>query len=47
MYSGSSGYEHRDYIYDPNTLYAPPPFFPTSGKYEFISWEELAPGQIY
>ncbi|MFA5021462.1 MAG: type II secretion system protein [Patescibacteria group bacterium] len=41
MSSGSSGYANRAYVYDPNTLYAPPPYFPTSGKYEFISWEEM------
>jgi len=47
MNSGSSGYENRSYIYDPNTLYAPPPFFPTSGEYEFILWEEVLEGEIY
>ena len=47
MSSGSSGYENRAYIYDPNTLYAPPPFFPTTGEYEFISWEEILAGETY
>jgi len=47
MTSGSSGYQNRDYIYDPNTLYAPPPFFPTSGEYEFISWEEILKDETY
>jgi len=47
MNSGSSGYENREYIYDPNTLYAPPPFFPTTGEYEFISWEEILDGESY
>lgn len=35
-----SGFIEREIIYDTNILYAPPPFFPTSGEYEFISWVE-------
>ena len=39
---GSNGYIARDYIYDANLLYAPPPSFPlTSDEYTTISWEEL------
>ncbi|OGY45453.1 MAG: hypothetical protein A2744_02080 [Candidatus Buchananbacteria bacterium RIFCSPHIGHO2_01_FULL_44_11] len=47
MSSGSSGYQNRNYIYDPNTLYAPPPFFPTTGEYDFISWEEILKDETY
>ncbi len=44
VYYGSSGYEARDYIYDANLLYAPPPSFPlTSDQYTTISWEEVKP----
>lgn len=34
------GYASTTSIYDPNVTYAPPPSFPTSGEYSFISWEE-------
>ena len=47
MSSGSSGYANRAYIYDPNTLYAPPPFFPTTGEYNFLLWEEIFEDEIY
>jgi len=47
MNSGNSGFENRYYIYDPNTLYAPPPFFPTTGEYDFISWEEVLEDETY
>ena len=36
----TSGFVTRQINYDTNVLYAPPPFFPTSGQYEFISWSE-------
>ncbi len=36
----TSGFITREIIYDPHVLYAPPPYFPTSGDYEFISWKE-------
>lgn len=39
-YSDGSGYQDRDYIYDNNLTFAPPPHFPTSGEYTFISWKE-------
>jgi len=35
-----SGFKTRTINYDKNLLYAPPPYFPTSGEYEFISWRE-------
>lgn len=33
-----SGYAQSTATYDPNLLFAPPPFFPTSGEYQFLSW---------
>lgn len=36
----SSGFESRDVYFDVDSVLSPPPFFPTSGDYEFISWEE-------
>lgn len=36
-----SGFQQGQSSYDPNFLYGPPPYFPTSGQYEFISWEEV------
>jgi len=35
-----SGFITRTITYDANLLYAPPPYFPTDGEYEFISWKE-------
>ncbi len=35
-----SGFVERELNYDTNVLYNPPPFFPTSGEYEFLSWVE-------
>lgn len=35
-----SGFVERDITYNANMLYSPPPYFPTSGSYEFISWIE-------
>ncbi len=35
-----SGFVTREINYDQNLLYNPPPYFPASGDYEFISWEE-------
>lgn len=35
-----SGFINRTINYDADLMYAPPPFFPTSGEYEFISWKE-------
>jgi len=36
----SSGFKEREITYDTALLYQPPPYFPTSGDYEFISWKE-------
>ncbi len=35
-----SGFITRNINYDTDLLYNPPPHFPTSSNYEFISWEE-------
>jgi type II secretory pathway pseudopilin PulG len=41
-YTGGTGYQSRDIIYDSNLLYGPPPSFPlTSSQYSTISWEEI------
>lgn len=40
-----SGYRQGELTYDPNLLYGPPPYFPASGDYQFISWDELSPGE--
>jgi len=36
-----SGYRTTEMTYDPDLTYDPPPYFPTSGEYEFLNWEEL------
>ena len=36
----TSGFIEREINYDTNLLYNPPPYFPSSGDYEFISWSE-------
>ncbi len=36
----ASGFSQREVIYDASLYYTPPPYFPTTGEYEFISWEE-------
>jgi hypothetical protein len=35
-----SGFTTRTVTYDTNVLYSPPPYFPNSGEYQFISWRE-------
>ena len=35
------GYTNTLSIYDPNLTFNPPPSFPTTGEYTFISWEEI------
>ncbi len=35
-----SGYWNRNINYNSNLVYSPPPSFPTTGEYAFISWEE-------
>lgn len=37
----TSGFINREINYDGNLLFMPPPYFPVSGEYEFISWKEL------
>ena len=39
----SSGFETRTVNYDSNLFFSPPPYFPTTGQYQFISWQELPP----
>ncbi len=36
----ASGYDTRDLVYDSNLTFSPPPHFPTTGEYTFISWNE-------
>lgn len=36
----TSGFSQREVFYDPTLYFNPPPYFPTQGEYEFISWEE-------
>lgn len=35
-----SGYNARNLIYDNNLTFNPPPSYPTTGEYTFISWKE-------
>jgi len=35
-----SGFETRNVMYDQGMVYEPPPYFPVSGEYQFISWKE-------
>ena len=35
-----SGFITREINYDSNNLFNPPPYFPTTGSYEFITWKE-------
>ncbi|MBP7119417.1 hypothetical protein KBA63_05030 [Candidatus Woesebacteria bacterium] len=35
-----SGFTTRSINYDAKLLYEPPPYFPVSGDYEFVSWKE-------
>ncbi len=36
-----SGFITRTINYDGNLLFAPPPYFPTSGEYQFLNWKEI------
>lgn len=36
----TSGFETRTMTYDNNLYFDPPPYFPSQGDYEFISWTE-------
>ncbi len=38
--SMTQGYNNRVYEYDNNQTFAPPPHYPSSGQYTFISWKE-------
>ncbi len=38
--SMSQGFNNRVYEYDNNLTFAPPPHYPSSGQYTFISWQE-------
>jgi len=39
-YTDGTGYITRNLIYDNNLTFIPPPHFPTTGEYTFISWDE-------
>ncbi|HOZ56411.1 MAG TPA: hypothetical protein PLH29_04255 [bacterium] len=39
-YTDGTGYQTRNLIYDNNLTFAPPPHYPTTGEYTFISWKE-------
>jgi len=39
-YTDGTGYHTRNLIYDNHLTFSPPPHFPTTGEYTFISWEE-------
>ena len=36
-----SGYRETEMSYNPDLTYHPPPYFPVSGEYEIVSWEEV------
>lgn len=36
-----SGYRETEMSYNPDLTYNPPPYFPVSGEYEIVSWEEI------
>jgi len=38
-----SGYQNTESYYEPALIYEPPPFFPSSGEFQFISWTETTP----
>ncbi len=35
-----SGYKTTESYYEPDLIYNPPPFFPSAGEQQFISWQE-------
>ncbi len=39
-YVDGTGYQYRNLNYDNNLTFIPPPHFPTTGEYTFISWKE-------
>ena len=40
-YTDGTGYQTRNLNYDSNLTFIPPPHFPTTGEYTFISWREI------
>lgn len=36
-----SGYRETEMSYNPDLTYNPPPYFPVSGEYEIVAWEEI------
>lgn len=40
-----SGYNNRNIAFDSHLTYSPPPSYPSTGEYAFVSWEELVPGE--
>jgi hypothetical protein len=40
-YSSHDGYQNRDYLFDNNLLYGPPPYFPVGTSYLLDLWQEL------
>jgi len=39
-YTDGTGYAKRNLNFDTNMVFAPPPFFPTTGEYTVLAWEE-------
>ena len=39
-WTDGTGYQIRNLVYDSNLTFAPPPHFPSTGEYTFISWRE-------
>jgi hypothetical protein len=40
-YTDGTGYQNKNLNYDSNLTFIPPPHFPTTGEYTFISWREV------
>jgi len=41
-YTDGTGYDNRNLNYDPNLLFAPPPYFPLlSSRHHILSWDEV------
>lgn len=40
-YTDNTGYTTRNINYDTDLSFGPPPWFPTTGEYSVLSWEEL------
>jgi hypothetical protein len=39
-YTDGTGYHTRNLVYDNSLTFSPPPHFPTTGEYTFISWKD-------